>query len=73
MFVQDTFKLNESGVEAKIKLKPGTAYKFRLAGLNACGRGAWSEHVAFATCLPGFPGTPTNIKITKVDIFIIRL
>ena len=47
-------------------LQPGTAYKFRVAGINSCGRGLWSEMSAFKTCLPGFPGAPSNIKITKV-------
>ncbi|CAH8837333.1 unnamed protein product [Trichobilharzia szidati] len=51
----------------KFQLAPGTAYKFRVAGLNACGRGPWSEISAFKTCLPGYPGAPTAIKITKSD------
>ncbi len=49
----------------KVDLQPGTAYKFRVAGINACGRGAWSEVSAFKTCLPGFPGAPSAIKISK--------
>ncbi|XP_067399269.1 host cell factor 1 isoform X2 [Emydura macquarii macquarii] len=49
----------------KQELQPGTAYKFRVAGLNACGRGAFSEISAFKTCLPGFPGAPCAIKISK--------
>jgi len=49
----------------KVDLAPGTAYKFRVAGINACGRGAWSEVSAFKTCLPGFPGAPSAIKISK--------
>jgi len=36
-----------------------------VAGINACGRGAWSEVSAFKTCLPGFPGAPSAIKISK--------
>ncbi|RXG72654.1 Host cell factor 1, partial [Armadillidium vulgare] len=52
-----------SGVE--VKLQPGTAYKFRVAGINACGRGPWSEVSAFKTCLPGYPGAPSTIKISK--------
>uniref|UniRef100_A0A8U8C0V0 Uncharacterized protein n=1 Tax=Geospiza parvula TaxID=87175 RepID=A0A8U8C0V0_GEOPR len=47
------------------ELQPGTAYKFRVAGLNACGRGPFSELSAFKTCLPGFPGAPCAIKISK--------
>uniref|UniRef100_A0A673GYD7 Host cell factor 1 n=1 Tax=Sinocyclocheilus rhinocerous TaxID=307959 RepID=A0A673GYD7_9TELE len=49
----------------KIELSPGTAYKFRVAGINACGRGTFSEVSAFKTCLPGFPGAPCAIKISK--------
>ena len=49
----------------KLELQPGTAYKFRVAGVNSCGRGAWSEVSAFKTCLPGFPGAPSAIKISK--------
>lgn len=50
----------------KQELQPGTAYKFRVAGINACGRGPFSEVSAFKTCLPGFPGAPSAIKISKV-------
>uniref|UniRef100_UPI0037E976E6 host cell factor 1b n=1 Tax=Semicossyphus pulcher TaxID=241346 RepID=UPI0037E976E6 len=49
----------------KAELQPGTAYKFRVAGINICGRGAFSEVSAFKTCLPGFPGAPCAIKISK--------
>uniref|UniRef100_A0A8C4QPH7 Fibronectin type-III domain-containing protein n=1 Tax=Eptatretus burgeri TaxID=7764 RepID=A0A8C4QPH7_EPTBU len=46
-------------------LLPGTAYKFRIAAINALGRGSFSEISAFKTCLPGFPGAPSAIKISK--------
>uniref|UniRef100_A0A4X2LEZ6 Fibronectin type-III domain-containing protein n=1 Tax=Vombatus ursinus TaxID=29139 RepID=A0A4X2LEZ6_VOMUR len=49
----------------KQELQPGTAYKFRVAGVNACGQGPFSEISAFKTCLPGFPGAPCAIKISK--------
>ncbi|XP_030856279.1 host cell factor isoform X1 [Strongylocentrotus purpuratus] len=49
----------------KQELHPGTAYKFRVAGINASGRGPWSEISAFKTCLPGFPGAPSAIRISK--------
>jgi len=55
---------DEAGLR-KVDLQPGTAYKFRVAGINACGRGPWSEVSAFKTCLPGFPGAPSAIKISK--------
>jgi host cell factor len=49
----------------KFELRPGTAYKFRVAGVNSCGRGLWSEVSAFKICLPGFPVAPSAIKISK--------
>lgn len=55
----------DENLAKKVDLQPGTAYKFRVAGINACGRGAWSEISAFKTCLPGFPGAPSAIKISK--------
>jgi len=51
----------------KEKLQPGTAFKFRVAGINVCGRGLYSDIAAFKTCVPGFPGAPCSIKITKND------
>lgn len=49
----------------KVELLPGTAYKFRVCAINAYGRGEWSDVSAFKTCLPGFPGAPSSIKISK--------
>lgn len=57
----------------KQELQPGTAYKFRVAGINACGRGPFSEISAFKTCLPGFPGAPCAIKISKVSLSVVWL
>merc|ERR1719422_2335007 len=57
----------EEPISKKLELQPGTAYKFRVAGINTCGRGAWSEVSAFKTCMPGFPGAPSAIKISKAD------
>merc|ERR1719346_521401 len=37
----------DESLTKKMELQPGTAYKFRVAGINACGRGAWSEISAF--------------------------
>lgn len=49
----------------RVPLESGTAYKFRVAAINSVGRGAFSEVSAFKTCLPGFPGAPSAIKISK--------
>ena len=37
----------------KVELQPGTAFKFRVAGINVCGRGLYSDIAAFKTCVPG--------------------
>lgn len=50
---------------SKVELHPGTAYKFRVAAINSCGRGEWSDVSAFKTCLPGFPGAPCSIRISR--------
>lgn len=44
---------NSIATGVKQELLPGTAYKFRVAGINACGRGLFSDVSAFKTCLPG--------------------
>ncbi|XP_031639467.1 host cell factor 2 isoform X2 [Contarinia nasturtii] len=49
----------------RIPLEPGTPYRFRLAALNGCGLGDFGECSSFKTCLPGFPGAPSAIKISK--------
>lgn len=62
----DVVNVGDVNVLKKQELLPGTAYKFRVAGINACGRGSFSEISAFKTCLPGYPGAPSAIKISKV-------
>jgi host cell factor len=49
----------------KLELQPGIAYKILVAGVNSCGRGLCSEVFAFKTCLTGFLGAPSAIKISK--------
>uniref|UniRef100_A0A915E0B5 Fibronectin type-III domain-containing protein n=1 Tax=Ditylenchus dipsaci TaxID=166011 RepID=A0A915E0B5_9BILA len=55
----------EGSGSQKVELESGTIYKLRLAGINACGRGPWSPATGFKTCIPGFPGAPSSIKISK--------
>ncbi|CAF3829153.1 unnamed protein product [Rotaria magnacalcarata] len=65
----DNYDLNSLQVQnlvKKVDLEPGVIYKLRIAAVNSCGRGPWSEAAAFKTCLPGAPPAPSNIKITKV-------
>ncbi|XP_056665908.1 host cell factor 1-like isoform X3 [Monodelphis domestica] len=61
----DSSNVSDYSQFKKQELQPGTAYKFRVAGVNACGQGPFSEISAFKTCLPGFPGAPCAIKISK--------
>lgn len=49
----------------RINLEPGTAYRFRIRAINTVGASEWSEVTSFKTCLPGFPGAPSAIKISK--------
>ena len=51
----------------KVELQPGKAYKFRVCGINSCGSGTFSDVAAFKTCMPGFPGAPSAIRISKVS------
>ncbi|CAH1134052.1 unnamed protein product [Ceutorhynchus assimilis] len=48
-----------------VNLEPGTAYKFRVAGINTVGKGEWSKVTGFKTLMPGFPEAPSAIKIAK--------
>ena len=49
----------------KQDLFPGTVYRFRVAAINGCGVGPFSKVSEFKTCIPGFPGAPSTVKITK--------
>lgn len=49
----------------RVQLEPGVTYRFRLAAINTKGHGPWNEFACFKTCLPGFPGAPSAIKISK--------
>lgn len=50
----------------RVELQPGKAYKFRVCAINSCGSGPFSDIAAFKTCMPGFPGAPSAIRISKV-------
>lgn len=50
----------------KKQLEPGVSYKLRVAGINACGKGPFSEPAILSTASPGYPGAPTNVKVKKV-------
>uniref|UniRef100_A0A5S6QXK1 Fibronectin type-III domain-containing protein n=1 Tax=Trichuris muris TaxID=70415 RepID=A0A5S6QXK1_TRIMR len=56
---------NQKSSMVQVDLLPGVAYRFRVAALNACGRGSWSELATFRTCIPGFPGAPASIRVTR--------
>lgn len=58
---------DQSGRE-KRDLAPGVTYRFRVAGINSCGQGNFSPVSEFKTCQPGFPGAPSAVKITKVQL-----
>ncbi|XP_075065398.1 host cell factor 2 [Mixophyes fleayi] len=49
----------------KHDLCPGSAYRFRVAAVNGRGIGPFSEISQFKTCIPGFPGAPSSVKVTK--------
>ncbi|XP_029902082.1 host cell factor 2 [Myripristis murdjan] len=52
---------------ARRELAPGQRYRFRVAGVNCCGPGAFSPASEFKTCQPGFPGAPSAVRITKAN------
>ena len=51
---------------ARVELQPGKGFRFRVCGINSCGRGPFSEVAVFKTCMPGYPGAPSAIRISKV-------
>ncbi|XP_034092835.1 LOW QUALITY PROTEIN: host cell factor 2 [Gymnodraco acuticeps] len=51
----------------KQELAPGQTYRFRVAGINFFGQGDLSPVSEFKTCLPGFPGAPSAVRITKAN------
>ncbi|XP_077121764.1 host cell factor 2 isoform X1 [Ranitomeya variabilis] len=49
----------------KHDLWPGSVYRFRVAAINGRGIGPFSKITQFKTCIPGFPGAPSSVKVTK--------
>ncbi|XP_073507644.1 host cell factor 2 isoform X1 [Phyllobates terribilis] len=49
----------------KHDLWPGSVYRFRVAAINGRGIGPFSKITHFKTCIPGFPGAPSSVKVTK--------
>ncbi|KAM8971999.1 host cell factor 2 [Pelodytes ibericus] len=55
----------DSTLLKKHDLLPGSVYRFRVAAINGLGIGPFSKISEFKTCIPGFPGAPSSVKITK--------
>ena len=66
-FEWDTKHLPNFGLIAKTHLEAGSAYKFRVAALNSYGLSGWTQTSAFKTCVPGYPGAPSCIKVAKAQ------
>ncbi|XP_066447535.1 host cell factor 2 [Eleutherodactylus coqui] len=49
----------------KHDLCPGSVYRFRVAAINGRGIGLFSKISQFKTCIPGYPGAPSSVKVTK--------
>ncbi|CAD5225776.1 unnamed protein product [Bursaphelenchus xylophilus] len=70
--VTPTFKVVEYFQETpegqkSVKLESGFIYQFRVSAVNICGQSPWSDPVSYKTGVPGFPGAPSSIKISKGD------
>lgn len=61
----DVKNLPDFSLLPKIHLEAGNAYKFRVAALNSYGLSEWTQTSAFKTCVPGYPGAPSCIKVAK--------
>ncbi|KAJ7329063.1 hypothetical protein JRQ81_015237 [Phrynocephalus forsythii] len=61
----DNADVPNNSILKKQDLAPGTLYRFRVAAINGCGVGPFSKVSEFKTCIPGFPGAPSIVKISK--------
>ncbi|XP_056430495.1 host cell factor 2 isoform X1 [Hyla sarda] len=57
--------LSDYAMLKKHDLCPGSVYRFRVAAINGHGIGPFSKINQFKTCIPGFPGAPSSVKVTK--------
>ena len=64
-FDWDIKNLPDFSLLPKFHLEAGNAYKFRVAALNSYSLSGWTQTSAFKTCVPGFPGAPSCIKVAK--------
>lgn len=64
----DVVNVGDVNVLEKQELLPGTAYKYRMAGINVCGLGAFSEISAFKTGLHCYPGTPSAVFASTIRL-----
>lgn len=58
--------LTNAALYKRIKMEAGQCYRFRVGTINKFGCSEFSEISSFKTCLPGYPGAPSKIKITKI-------
>jgi len=47
------------------KIDAGVSYRVRLRACNKVGCSDWSDCSIFKTAIPGFPGAPSAVKISK--------
>lgn len=57
----------------KIELQVNTMYAFRVAGINSCGIGEFSNLGAFRTLPEGLPSHPNNLKFIPMNTSALRL
>ncbi|XP_030070275.1 host cell factor 2 isoform X2 [Microcaecilia unicolor] len=69
---EENTDIPDNSLLMKQDLMPGSVYRFRVAAINGCGVGPFSKVSEFKTCIPGFPGAPSAVKIIK-NLDSIRL
>lgn len=59
--------LDPNKIWKKNALQSGVMYRVRICAINSCGRSIFSDFSAYKTIVPGFPGAPSSIKVSKTD------